>query len=300
MLRLRTCIRRRPHLSAILLVAGLRILANPIDAHAIEVGTGLTLSGDTVALTSPVATSLGGTGADGSNVAANRVLASPDGSAGAVTYRALVDDDVPDTITASSYLPLAGGTLTGQLVADNLGIEFEESDTNPPCSSGNFTIYADASENKLKKCENGTPSDLDTTSAGSSVSLQGFTTTTSIDLDSGGTASMFVSPMGGSYFSTEDKATVPYDSGTISDLRCKASTALDATTTIEIAKGTCGAAITFDCQASDICASVTGTSSSTVDTDTLAVSDGECVAVKLTTSGDPADAVYGCTWTFTR
>lgn len=79
---------------------------------------------------------------------------------------AVTDAQVPDTITASNYLPLAGGTLTGQVVTDNLGVEFDESDTNPTCSSGNFNIYADLSENKLKKCQNGTASDLDTTGGG--------------------------------------------------------------------------------------------------------------------------------------
>lgn len=38
----------------------------------------------------------GGTGTDGSSVAANRVLASPNGSTGAVSFRALVAADLPD------------------------------------------------------------------------------------------------------------------------------------------------------------------------------------------------------------
>lgn len=71
-------------------------------------------------------------------------------------------------------LPLAGGTMTGQLIADNLGVEFEESDTNPTCAAGNFNIYADLSENKLKKCQNGTTTDLDTggTPGGSNAQVQ--------------------------------------------------------------------------------------------------------------------------------
>lgn len=81
---------------------------------------------------------------------------------GTATCEAISDDDVPDTITASSYLPLAGGTLTGQLTTDNLGIEFEDSDTNPTCAAGNYAIYADLSEGKLKKCTNGSATDLDT------------------------------------------------------------------------------------------------------------------------------------------
>lgn len=51
-------------------------------------------------------------------------------------------------------------TLGGQLVTSGLGIEFTESDTNPTCAAGNYGIYADTSENKLKKCQNGTATDL--------------------------------------------------------------------------------------------------------------------------------------------
>lgn len=56
-----------------------------------------------------------------------------------------------------------GLTLASTLTTSNLGIEFIESDTNPTCASGNYTIYADTSEGKLKKCQNGTTSDLDLT-----------------------------------------------------------------------------------------------------------------------------------------
>lgn len=88
---------------------------------------------------------------------------------------AATDAQIPDTITASNYLPLAGGTLTGQLGADNLGIEFEESDTNPACAAGNYSLYADLSENKLKACQNGTASDLLTPAGGGITSLGGQT-----------------------------------------------------------------------------------------------------------------------------
>ena len=60
-------------------------------------------------------------------------------------------------------------TLTGALtLADTLttsenGIEFTESDTNPDCIAGDYTIYSDLSEGKLKKCQNGVVSDLDMT-----------------------------------------------------------------------------------------------------------------------------------------
>lgn len=41
-------------------------------------------------------------------------------------------------------------------------VEFTESDSNPACAAGNFNIFADTSENKLKKCTNGSVTDLDT------------------------------------------------------------------------------------------------------------------------------------------
>jgi hypothetical protein len=63
-------------------------------------------------------------------------------------------------------------TFTGDQVSlSNLGIEFAESDTNPGCVAGNFTLFADLSENKLKKCQNGAATDLDTSSGGTVTSV---------------------------------------------------------------------------------------------------------------------------------
>lgn len=64
----------------------------------------------------------------------------------------------PDALGAGS------GTLTmatsEQIVTSNLGVEFAESDTNPTCASGNYNLYADTSETKLKGCENGMARDV--------------------------------------------------------------------------------------------------------------------------------------------
>lgn len=58
--------------------------------------------------------------------------------------------------------------LTGKdLTFSNFGIQFNESDTNPSCSAGDYKIYADLSETKLKKCQDGTVTDLASTSGGS-------------------------------------------------------------------------------------------------------------------------------------
>ena len=74
----------------------------------------------------------------------------------------IADAQIVDTLTASNYAPLAGATFTGEVILDNLGVDFDESDTNPVCAAGDYLIYADLSETTLKKCINGTPTDLDT------------------------------------------------------------------------------------------------------------------------------------------
>jgi len=53
-------------------------------------------------------------------------------------------------------------TLSGQLITSNLGVKFTDSDTNPPCVSGVYAVYADTGDHQLKKCTDGTISDLDT------------------------------------------------------------------------------------------------------------------------------------------
>jgi hypothetical protein len=51
-------------------------------------------------------------------------------------------------------------TFASSITTSNLGVEFTESDTNPTCAAGNYNIFADASETKLKKCVNGVVSDI--------------------------------------------------------------------------------------------------------------------------------------------
>jgi len=75
------------------------------------------------------------------------------------------DSEVANDITASNYLPLAGGTLTGEVVVDNLGLEFTAGDDFTDCSAFSATgggIFFDDSEGIFKKCEDNTLTDLDT------------------------------------------------------------------------------------------------------------------------------------------
>jgi len=75
------------------------------------------------------------------------------------------DADVADDITASNYLPLAGGTLTGELVIDNLGSEFTAGDDHSDCTAFSATgggIFFDDSEGIFKKCQDNVLTDMDT------------------------------------------------------------------------------------------------------------------------------------------
>lgn len=101
-------------------------------------------------------------------------------STNALTFQSGVTGDIQffnssNKITSSGALTMAGlitagGGLTvatGQeLTTSNFGIQFTESDGNPTCTAGMFSIYADLSEMKLKKCNNGAVDDLDTATTG--------------------------------------------------------------------------------------------------------------------------------------
>ncbi len=74
--------------------------------------------------------------------------------------------------TDTTKLPTAGGTLTGEVTVDNLGLEFAEGDTLTDCSTFSVTgggIFYDDSEGKFKKCQDNTLSDLDATGALSNI-----------------------------------------------------------------------------------------------------------------------------------
>ena len=79
-----------------------------VTSVGLSLPTELTVSG------SPVTTA-GTLTALWANQTGNLVFASPSGTTGTPSFRALTDDDIPNTITASNYLLLSGGTLTNKL-----------------------------------------------------------------------------------------------------------------------------------------------------------------------------------------
>jgi len=212
----------------------------------------------------------------------------------------LADGNVADTITASNYLPLNGGTMLGSIQLDNLGIQGDPSDTNPSCSGSAYHIYADLSENKWKKCQNGVASDLDT--AGGTVTVPAMVQTTGMDLNAN---SIFFNPASGMLCSTEADCTHQFSaSTTISNLRARANKDIGGTNhTIELATGSCTSGITLDCGAGDACVTVPSSSSTTptaADTDGLSVTGGNCVVGKITATGNTnADVIHAISWTVT-
>lgn len=92
---------------------------------------------------------------------ANGFSVVDEGSGQAQVNFTITDALVPDNITASNYCALTGCTYTGAVVLDNLGLTGTASDTNPSCGAGEFNIYADDSDGRWKKCEDGVLTDLD-------------------------------------------------------------------------------------------------------------------------------------------
>jgi len=62
---------------------------------------------------------------------ANYIFAAPNGSAGAPVFRALVDTDIPDTITASNYLTTGGTAANSSQLESHAASYFQVALTNP-------------------------------------------------------------------------------------------------------------------------------------------------------------------------
>lgn len=82
------------------------------------------------------------------------------------TLANVLANTVNPTVPSSAYLPLGGGTMTGLPVLAPVGVQFQAGDVYTACAGGTFLIYADQSEGKLKKCQAGVLTDLDTGGVG--------------------------------------------------------------------------------------------------------------------------------------
>lgn len=195
---------------------------------------------------------------------------------------------------------LAGDTMTGQLILDDLMLEFTESDTAQTCGAGNYGIYADLSETELKKCVDGVVTDLDT--SGGSVAVPKYVQTTTMDLNANST---FFSIASGMLCATEsDCKTSTQVATTIGNLSARANKDIGGTDhKIEIACGSCTVSITTDCGAGDACVTVASTSSdapTALDSDTVAWSAGNCCVGEIVATGDTnTDVIHVISWTET-
>ena len=162
------------------------------------------------------------------------------------TWAAIVDAEVPDTITANNYVLLAGDTMTGLLVLDNLGIEGTESDTQLACAAGDYWITADLSDTRWDKCENGVRTALDTTG----TAINPVTMFRSETVLAAGVATYFYG-MTGVGSTTEADVELPMPASTYANMRCRASAIPGAGNDVVVTMrtGACGtlAASTLTC-----------------------------------------------------
>ncbi len=85
------------------------------------------------------------------------------GNANAVTIsKSGVTTAIQGTITFNEPATVGNG-------AGNDYLGFAAEGTNPACAAGNYRVWANSSDLKLKKCQNGTITDLDTTGGGSAT-----------------------------------------------------------------------------------------------------------------------------------
>ena len=183
----------------------------------------------------------------------------------------------PDALGAAS------GTLTArtgdQLVASNLGVEFAESDTNPPCAAGNYNIYSDLSETTLKKCVNGTATDLAPAGVGASVLVASNRGSNFACTDPGPTTT-FLS-LGNSTFATQADAAFPLPrAGTLKRLHVStAEGTVPAGETVTVHTVVAGTAGSLTCQIAAAGSSCNDT------TNSHAVTTGQSLSVRVQCGG---------------
>lgn len=81
------------------------------------------------------------------------------GSAGATGVSITDDSWSVSTAGAASFASITAAS-NNSINASNYGVDFADSDTNPTCAAGDYKVYADTSDGRLKKCQNGIVSDL--------------------------------------------------------------------------------------------------------------------------------------------
>lgn len=112
-----------------------------VSSVAMTVPGFMSVSGSPVTTSGTLAVTL-------ANQSANTVFKGPNsGGAAAPTFAALVDADIPDTITASNYCALAGCTMTGAITGATRYDSFSSAavDHTWQSNTGNINLYIDQS-----------------------------------------------------------------------------------------------------------------------------------------------------------
>lgn len=106
-----------------------------------------------------------GDGANATNSGLEINLASGGTAAGDIVNALNITMDAADASTQNGIVvgtnfDVAFQANSGNIITSNEGIEFTESDTNPTCAAGDYSLYADTSEARIKKCVNGVATDI--------------------------------------------------------------------------------------------------------------------------------------------
>ncbi|MFO0862814.1 MAG: hypothetical protein U0516_03770 [Candidatus Saccharibacteria bacterium] len=140
------------------------------SAGLITGNTGITTSGGAFSLTGNATSDLSTTAGVAMNITTgtNGTLTIDSGTTGDINIgtNANAKTITIGNTTGATAINLNAGSggvdiaTNASLNTSNYGVSFTASDTNPSCAAGDYKIYADLSETKLKKCQNGTVTDL--------------------------------------------------------------------------------------------------------------------------------------------
>ena len=187
-------------------------------------------------------------------------------------------------VSLTGSVPIANGGTAQTSIADAEVLVGDGSGfaklTIPDCDAANEALnFTDGVSNSFT-CA--------TISAGTAVySEVVLSTETAIDLNNN---SIYVG-LNGKVSSTENNLQIPLNAGTYSNLGCTLSASAGGTITVEFGVGTCGSALTYGANLSQ---SLTGTGAPTFDTDNQAVTSGQCVALKASSTTDVSSVHISC------
>jgi hypothetical protein len=209
----------------------------------------------------------------------------------------IVGSSIAWAIEGSTNIDVSNGviSLTGTVPVANGGTGVTSAgDTEVLVGDGSsfvaLTIPDCDAANEALNFTDGTPNSFScaTISAGTAVYSEVILSSeTAIDLNNN---SIYLGA-NGKVSSTENNVQIPLNAGTYSNLGCTVSASPGGTILVEFGVGTCGSALTYGANLSQ---SLTATGAPTFDTDNQAVTSGQCVALKASTTTDVSSVHISC------